>query len=92
MEPAEMIEEIRKNFILGAHKAAAISMVMQKAEIYMVSDLEDELVGKIHFSPFHTVQEALDAAFVKLGSDAKVIVMPQAGSTLPYLEKKRINI
>ncbi|HWQ79075.1 MAG TPA: nickel-dependent lactate racemase [Anaerovoracaceae bacterium] len=85
-EPAEMIEEIRKNFILGAHKAAAIAMVMQKAEIYMVSDLEDELVRKINFTPFPTVQEALDAAFAKLGSNAGVLVMPQAGSTLPYLE------
>ncbi|HWQ80498.1 MAG TPA: nickel-dependent lactate racemase [Anaerovoracaceae bacterium] len=86
MEPAEMIEEIRKNFILGAHKAAAVALVMQKADVYMVSDLEDELVRKIHFTPFPTVQAALDAAFVKLGSDAGVIVMPQAGSILPYLE------
>ncbi len=86
-KPEEMIEEIRKNFILGAHKAAAISMVLQKADIYMVSDLEDELIRRIHFKPFPTAQVALDAAFAKLGSGAKVIVMPQAGSTLPYLEE-----
>lgn len=87
-EPEEMIAEIRRNFILGAHKAAAISMVLRKSDIYMVSDLEDELVRKIRFMPFHTVQEAIDAAFLKLGSSARVIVMPQAGSTLPYLEEE----
>ncbi len=86
MEPEDMIEEIKKNFILGAHKAAAIAMVMQKADIYMISDLEDALIKKMHFTPFHTVQEALEAAFKKLSGNAKVIVMPQAGSTLPYLD------
>ena len=44
------------------------------------------MVRKMNISPFRTVQEALDAAFNKLGSNAKAIVMPQAGSTLPYFE------
>lgn len=89
MEPGEMIEQIRKNFILGAHKAAAISIVLQKSEIFMVSELEEGLVRKIHFLPFHSVQEALNAAFLKLGSGAKVIIMPQACSTLPYLGERK---
>ena len=59
-------------------------MVMQKAEIFLISDLEDELVRKIGFTPFSTVQEALETAFARLGNGAGVLVMPQAGSTLPY--------
>lgn len=82
-EPQEMIKEIKENFKLGGHKAAAIAMVLQKAKIYMVSDLEDELVRKINFIPFKTVQAAIDAALKELGNESQIIVMPVAGSTVP---------
>jgi len=81
-EPQEMIHEIQENFRLGGHKAAAIAMVLQKAQIYMVSDLEDELVRKIHFTPFKTVQAAIDAALKEVGDGSQIMLMPVAGSTL----------
>ena len=81
--PPEMIKEIKENFKLGGHKAAAIAMVLQKAKIFMVSDLEDELVRKINLIPFKTVQEAVDAAIMEQGKDAQIMLMPNAGSTLP---------
>ncbi|MCG8484888.1 MAG: nickel-dependent lactate racemase [Clostridia bacterium] len=82
-KPEEMIHEIKRNFKLGGHKAAAIAMVLQRAKIFMVSDLDHELVKKINFVPFHSVQEAVDAAINELGSNAQVLVLPTAGSTLP---------
>ncbi len=81
-EPREMIKEIQENFKLGGHKAAAIALVLQKAKIYMVSDLEDELIRKIHFTPFKTVQAAIDAALKELGDGSQILLMPVAGSTL----------
>lgn len=81
--PAEMIKEIKANFKLGGHKAAAIAMILQKARIFMVSDLDDELVRKINFEPFPTVQDAVDAAIKALGPEAQVMILPVAGSTLP---------
>lgn len=81
-EPQEMIKEIQENFKLGGHKAAAIAMVLQKAKIYMVSDLEDELIRKIHFTPFKTIQAAIDAALKELGDGSQIMLMPVAGSTL----------
>jgi nickel-dependent lactate racemase len=81
-KPEEMIKEIQENFKLGGHKAAAIAMVLQKSKIYMVSELEDELVRKINFTPFKTLQEAVDTALKELGRDSKIIIMPIAGSTL----------
>ena len=45
--PKQMVEEIKINFKLGGHKAAAIAMVLEKAKIYMVSDLADDLVRKL---------------------------------------------
>ncbi|MCQ2437954.1 MAG: nickel-dependent lactate racemase [Clostridia bacterium] len=78
-----MIDRIGKDFQLGGHKAAAIAMVLQNAEIYLVSDLAPEFVEKIFLKPAASAQEALDAAFARIGKDATVLAMPYGGSTLP---------
>jgi len=84
--PSEMIEEIKRNFKLGGHKAAAIASVIQKADIHFVSDLDDDLVRRINFIPFNTAQEAIDKALEKQGEDAKILLMPAGGSTLPIVK------
>jgi nickel-dependent lactate racemase len=81
--PKEMIEKIKGKFVLGAHKAVAIATILEKVQIYLVSELEPELVEKINMTPFKSVQKALDDAMDKLGRNSKVIIMPEAGSTLP---------
>ena len=78
-----MIEDIQKNFELGGHKAAAISLVNRKSQIYLVSDMKADFVEKLFMKPFSEVDDALKAAFEKLGKDAKVLLMPFGGSTLP---------
>ena len=78
-----MIERIGRQFQLGGHKAAAIAMVLENAEIYLVSDLEDDFVKRIFLKPAHSAQEALDKSFERLGPDATVLCMPYGGSTLP---------
>jgi len=82
-QPCDMIKKIETNFELGGHKAAAIAMVLENADIYLVSELEDDFVKSIHLKPFHNVSDALQAAFAQLGTDAKVLAMPYGGSTLP---------
>ena len=81
--PQSMIERIRRDFRLGGHKAAAIAMVLEKADIYLVSDLPDDFVRRIFLKPFPSAQTALDAALEKLGKDATILSMPYGGSTLP---------
>jgi len=78
-----MIERIQQDFQLGGHKAAAIAMVLEDAEILLVSDMEDSFVRQIFMEPFPTVQAALDEALRRQGPGAGVLVMPYAGSTLP---------
>lgn len=79
-----LIERIQREFRLGGHKAAAIAMVLENADIYLVSDLPDELVRKLFMVPYHTVEEAYAAAAAKCGPDAAVLAMPYGGSTLPW--------
>lgn len=82
--PRSLIDRIQKEFRLGGHKAAAIAMVLEQADIYLVSDLADDLVRSLFMTPFHTVQEAYDAAARRCGSGATVLAMPYGGSTLPW--------
>lgn len=84
--PGQMVKDIEENFELGGHKAAAISLVRQKAKIFVVSDMDAGLARKIFMEPFDDVTVALEKAFEELGSDAKVILMPYGGSTLPVLK------
>lgn len=81
--PQSMIERIGREFQLGGHKAAAIAMVLENADIYLVSDLEDDFVRKIFLKPACSAQEAFDAAMQKYGAEATVLAMPYGGSTLP---------
>lgn len=82
-KPQDLIDRLRENFTLGGHKAAAIAMVEQEADIYLVSDWDDAAVRGIFMTPFASAQEALNAAFEKCGRDAAVLAMPYGGSTLP---------
>lgn len=81
--PHSLIERIQRDFRLGGHKAAAIAMVLEQADIYLVSELPDELAERIFFRPFYTVEEAYKAAVEKCGESAAVLAMPCGGLTMP---------
>jgi len=83
--PGEMVSRIQTDFQLGGHKAAAIAMVLEKSEIYLVSEMDPDLVRSIFLTPFTGVQAALDKAFEVTGGHSRVLVMPYGGSTLPFV-------
>lgn len=84
-KPEDMVIELKKNFVLGGHKAAAIAKVLQKCSVYLVSDIDHDTVKKMFMKPYKDVQDAVDDALNIKGRDAKVILMPHAGSTLPHI-------
>ncbi|AYO29672.1 nickel-dependent lactate racemase [Biomaibacter acetigenes] len=84
--PHDCVEWIQQEFKLGAHKAAVICMVLERAKVYLVSGLDENLVRDIFFIPAKSVQQALDKALKEYGEKAKVLVLPYANSTLPYVE------
>ncbi len=60
-------------------------MVMAKARISLVSEMEPDFVRTLFMEPYCNLQRAFDDAIKKHGKDAKVIVMPYGGSILPKL-------
>jgi len=83
--PAELTNRIQKEFRLGGHKAAAIALVLERAEVYLVSEMEPDLVKSLFMTPFSSVQAAYDSAQKRLGREASVLIMPHGGSTLPLV-------
>ena len=61
-------------------------MILERARILLVSDLEPEFVRSIFMEPYPTVQAAFDAALADLGPEASCWIMPYGGSTLPVAE------
>ena len=89
-KPSDLTDRIRKDFKLGGHKAAAIAMVMEKANIKLVSEMDDETVRSVFMEPYSDLQSAVDDAFAeqreRIGGEPSVIIMPYGGSTLPIAE------
>jgi nickel-dependent lactate racemase len=83
--PSDPIEWIQKKFVLGAHKAAVICMVLKRVKVYLVSKIAPDLVKDVFFIPADSAQKALDMAVKEHGNNAKVLVLPYANSTLPYV-------
>lgn len=84
--PDDLVAKIKNNFELGGHKAAAIALVEKKARVFIVSEMPAEMTKKLYMEPFESMDEALAKAFGELGRDARVLLMPHGGSTLPVTE------
>ena len=82
-----MIERVHEHFELGGHKAAAIAMVLENAQIDLVSELPDEFVRSIFLNPQPDAQTALNAALARYGKHATVLAMPFGGATLPVISQ-----
>ncbi|MBM3315560.1 nickel-dependent lactate racemase [candidate division WOR-3 bacterium] len=69
----------------GWHKSARLARIMQTTELHTVMDIDDAVVKSAFMHPFPTPQKALDAALARLGPDASVYVIPDAGAVVPVL-------
>ncbi len=86
MTPSERVVNIQRNFVLGGHKAAAVSIVLENARIFLVSSLESDFVKSLYLEPYPSLEKAFAEATEYKGKDSTVIVMPYGGSTLPVIE------
>lgn len=61
-------------------------MVLDFAEIDLVSEMDPAFVESIFLKPKLSAQQAFEDAMKKYGPDASVIAMPFGGATLPVLK------
>jgi len=79
-------DAIRANFELGGHKAYAVTRLLARAEIIMVSAMPEAEVRELLLTPASSLAEALAIAHARLGPRPTITVMPEGGLTLPQLQ------
>jgi nickel-dependent lactate racemase len=85
--PERIEEKIKSDFVLGGHKAYAVTRLMKKAQFILISGLEPALARTLLFTPAKDMNEALALAGDKVGGHPRVILMPQGSLTVPLGKK-----
>ncbi len=76
--------EIKKNFVMGGHKAYYLLKALQSHTIILVSSLPDYYATSIFkLKTARAINDALNEAFNLVGRNARVWAMPYASHTLP---------
>ncbi len=84
--PQDLIDRLKREFMLGGHKAAAIAKVVNKATVMFVTSMSRENAEKMYFIHCTSIENALEKALEQIGPEASVLVIPQGGSILPFVE------
>jgi nickel-dependent lactate racemase len=84
--PQDTLDKIDKEFKLGYHKAAKMAEIARWAQMWAVTSLDDELMESIFIKPFHTLQEAIDAAIAEKGEE-RILFLMNASLSVPKRRK-----
>jgi nickel-dependent lactate racemase len=86
-------KEIKRNFVLGGHKAYYLLKALQNHQIILVSSMPDYYATSIFkVKTARAVNDALDEAFKVAGKSAKVWAMPFGNFTLPKVQAAEVPI
>lgn len=86
-DPDLIAAQLAQNFVIGAHKAFAVTRLMKKAKFILVSKLDKELAKKMMFESVETVDEAIARAKEIVGEDYTIALMPTGSLTVPIVKK-----
>jgi len=79
--------EVRRNFVLGGHKAYYLLKALQNHTVVLVSSMPDYYASSIfRVKTARAVNDALNEAFNVVGKNARVWVMPFGNFTLPQVK------
>lgn len=81
-DPKQVLENLKKEYKLGYHKAAKMAEIATWANVWAVTDLDPEIISAANITPFKTVQDAVDRALGE-NKDAKFIVLADGSVTIP---------
>lgn len=81
-DPRQVLDAISTKYRLGNHKAARIAELATRADIWIVTDLDREMMSSVNFTPFPSVGDAVDLVLSE-NPDARVIVFTHGSVTIP---------
>ena len=81
-DPKQVVENIRKEYKLGYHKAAKMAEIAIWAKVCCVTDLDPTLISGANMTPYKTLADAVSDA-LKANPAARVIVLAEGSVTIP---------
>ncbi len=74
-----------EGFKLGGHKAVYLAKDLARAQIALVSEMEDDLVRRFFLTPIIDPNEAVALARERFGEGFRALVMPHGADTFPLV-------
>jgi nickel-dependent lactate racemase len=86
--PKKILEILDEEYKVGYHKAAKMAQIGIRAEMWAVTDLEEDIIKKAMLKPYSDIQTAVNDSVDLINSKGKkprVIVMPLGSLTVPLV-------
>ncbi len=80
-----IMDEVKKNFIMGGHKAYGFAKVAAEKKVIFVTSLSEGIVASLFARKAASMEEAVRMALEDQGADADFIVFPEGSVTVPYV-------
>lgn len=85
--PKEVLQKIKREEPIGVQwQNQILARAQLRNDIYLLSNLEDNVVKDMMMIPVHTMEEGLEKALEALGCGAEIAVIPEGPLVLPLLE------
>jgi nickel-dependent lactate racemase len=84
--PQDVLRAVESGYKLGYHKALKIAQILERAEIWGITELPESQLESIFIRSFHSLQEAVDQAIQRQGSRASITVLMDSDRTVPVIE------
>ena len=86
--PNDIIERLKKKFVLGGHKAYAIAKLTKEVEVILISSLPPDKVRKLFFIPMENISQTIEYIKEKYGEDFQAYILPSGNTVVPQLVLK----
>ncbi len=80
----EVEAALRKNFMLGGHKAYTVARLLQRGDVYLVSALRHDTAKMLGFIPARSLQEAVREIYGD-NQEQFTYIIPQGSITFPLI-------
>ena len=74
---------------VGGHRAFLTAKILKAHHVYVLTDLDPDMVRKINFTPVESIDEGIDAVRRQEGDDLKTLVIPNGKAVLPSLNGRK---
>jgi len=85
-DPDEIIKDVYDDYPFGGHKATNILHFLENHDLFIVSELDDEIIENCFCKPYDSVEEAVESARKLIKKkDANIIEVEEANNVVPII-------